>query len=82
MLVEACKHNPEDASGAKKLCDQCKKAIKGNIKVQPFKKRTSASPCRRGRAESTGMGTRTREISDSVTTSSLGFHLLGRKPVL
>ena len=37
LLIEACKHNVEDAEGAAKACSACKKAIAGKIKVEPFK---------------------------------------------
>ena len=44
MLIEACKHNPLDGKQAKKICDDCKKAVKGKIKVKPFKPEDVCTP--------------------------------------
>ena len=44
MLIDACKHNPLDAEGSKKICDACKKAVKGKIDVKPFKAEDVCEP--------------------------------------
>ena len=44
MLIEACKHNPLDPDSAKKLCGDCKKAIKGNVVVKPFEAEDVCTP--------------------------------------
>ena len=38
MLIESCKHNPLDSDHSKKICDDCKKSIKGKIDIKPFPK--------------------------------------------
>jgi hypothetical protein len=83
MLVEACKHDPDDAAGAKKICDQCKKAVKGKIKVKPFKKEDVCEPMASWEGRLNGDGHEDKGNYWTPYNVKFGFPFIGpHKPLL
>ena len=83
MLIDACKHDPEDEDGAKKICDQCKKAVKGKIKVKPFKKEEVCEPIASWTGRLNGNGHEDKGNYWTPFNVKFGFPFIGpHKPLM
>ena len=83
MLIDACKHNTEDEKGAKKICDACKKAIKGKIKVKPFKKEDVCEPMASWEGRLNGDGHEDKGNYWTPYNVKFGFPFIGpHKPLM
>ena len=82
MLIEACKHNPEDKGTAKKLCDDCKKAVKGKIKMKPYKKEDVCDPMDASMGDANSNGDAETGNSWTPYNREFGYPFIGpHKPV-
>lgn len=44
MMIDACKHNSEDKAASDKICNACKKAMKGKLDIKTYKAKDACGP--------------------------------------